>query len=196
VKKDISPENYADVMWELIMSDDPAVIARLEEKLDGSQSEAVDEYIENSCWSQDLPHLVGNRGTPVERREALRAAYAGMTVYDPNAAPDDERDEYGEIGEDIERSDWRDDLVRMVHIETPSHRLREALGVAFVRQPVYEADGAPAAARALEELAAIVDDGLPYDSEMALAWINKRADLVLIGLEALEMLRLHRPREA
>lgn len=196
MNKELSPENYADVMWELIMSDDPAVIARLEAKLDGTQSEAVDQYIENSCWSEDLPHLIGCRGTPVERREALRAAYTSTTVYDPNAAPDDEWDGYGEIGEDIETSDWRDDLLRSVQDDGPSYARREALGLAFAYQPVYEPDGCPAAARALEELAAIVEDGFPYDPARALAWINVRADLALIGLAALEMLRLHRPREA
>lgn len=67
--------HYADRMWDLILSDDRETIARLEGLLGGRQDEAVDQYIEHSCWSGDLPQFVGNKGTRRERRDALCAAY-------------------------------------------------------------------------------------------------------------------------
>ena len=66
---------WSAVLWQRIFADDPAEIARLEALLEGTQAEAVDEFIEQSCWSEDVPQLVGGKGTPAERREALRAAY-------------------------------------------------------------------------------------------------------------------------
>jgi hypothetical protein len=72
--KDIGA-HYADRMWELILSDDAQNIARLEILLEGTQDDAVDQYIERSCWSDDLPRFVGNKGTARARRDALRAAY-------------------------------------------------------------------------------------------------------------------------
>jgi hypothetical protein len=62
-------------MWRLILSDDPTEIARLETELEGTQAEAVDHFIERSCWSLDLPEFVGGKGSPAERRAALRAAH-------------------------------------------------------------------------------------------------------------------------
>jgi hypothetical protein len=64
----------------LIFADDPAEIARLEALLEGTQTEAVDEFIEQSYWSEDVPQFVGGKGTPAERREALRAAYRAQNV--------------------------------------------------------------------------------------------------------------------
>jgi hypothetical protein len=48
--------------------------------LEGTQTEAVDEFIEQSCWSEDVPRFVGGKGTPAERREALRAAYRAQNA--------------------------------------------------------------------------------------------------------------------
>lgn len=64
-----------DPLWQLILTDNPAEIARLEAELEGTQAEAVNEMIEDSCWSDDLPKFVGGKGTAAERRSALRKAY-------------------------------------------------------------------------------------------------------------------------
>jgi hypothetical protein len=66
---------HPDEKWRLILADDPAEIARLEALIEGTQAEAVDDFIEESCWSDHLPHLVGGPGTPKQRLDALRAAY-------------------------------------------------------------------------------------------------------------------------
>jgi len=71
---------WAAMLWQLIFADDPAEIARLEALLEGTQTEAVDEFIEQSYWSEDVPQFVGGMGTPAERREALRAAYRAQNV--------------------------------------------------------------------------------------------------------------------
>lgn len=65
----------ADAHWELILSDDPETIQRLETLLKTTQDEAVDEFIETSCWSDDLTDFVGKKGTPNERRITLCRAY-------------------------------------------------------------------------------------------------------------------------
>jgi hypothetical protein len=82
--KDIGCD-FADRMWELILSDDPTVIGSLEALLEGTQQQAVDHYIERSCWGEDLPRFVGHKGTAAERRTALRAAYAASL---PQPEPD------------------------------------------------------------------------------------------------------------
>ena len=53
----------------------PDRISRLETSLGETQSEVIHDFIENSCWSADLPDFTGGRGTPANRRAALRAAY-------------------------------------------------------------------------------------------------------------------------
>lgn len=68
-------ESYAEMAWRLIMSDKPKEIKKLEKKLDGTQGEAVDNFIEESCWRDEVPQFTGNKGTPRERLTALRAAY-------------------------------------------------------------------------------------------------------------------------
>ena len=80
--------NRADAQWALILSEDPATIKRLEALLKITQSEAVDKFVETSCWSDELPSLVGKRGTSGERLHMLRGAYlkqfsgpAGQTDY-------------------------------------------------------------------------------------------------------------------
>lgn len=62
-------------LWRLIFADNPADISRLETELEGTQAEAVDEMIERSCWAEDVPNLVGGKGTQAVRRSALRKAY-------------------------------------------------------------------------------------------------------------------------
>jgi hypothetical protein len=104
----------ADLKWLLILSDDPTEIARLEVLLEGTQAEAVDEMIEITCWSDDLPHLTGHRGTPLRRLEALRAVYSVVNRPRPET-----------------------DLSRLSPIE---YRLAEALQVTFVHVPDYETE--------------------------------------------------------
>src|SRR5579863_7293778 len=65
----------ADAQWALIFSDDPAEIKKLEGILKMTQSGAVDDFIETSCWKDDLPELAGNKGTADERLHRLRFAY-------------------------------------------------------------------------------------------------------------------------
>jgi hypothetical protein len=65
----------AGAQWALILSDEPTTIKELEKLLKMTQDEAVDDYVETSCWSQDLPRLVGKKGTPSERLRALRRVY-------------------------------------------------------------------------------------------------------------------------
>jgi hypothetical protein len=62
-------------MWRLIFTDKPADIAPLEAELENTQSAAVDFMIEETCWSDDVPQFVGGKGTPAERRTALRKAF-------------------------------------------------------------------------------------------------------------------------
>ena len=67
--------SYADRLWALVFADDPDVIGRLEIELETSRLAAVDGLIERSCWSEDLPQLVGGKGSTAERLAALRAAH-------------------------------------------------------------------------------------------------------------------------
>lgn len=71
-------ETPGETAWRLILSDDPAEIAEIEAAYGMTQAEVVDRFIENSCWSVDVPEFVGGKGTPRERRAALRAAYARL----------------------------------------------------------------------------------------------------------------------
>jgi hypothetical protein len=69
--------NRADAQWQLIFSDDPAEIKSLDGIVKMSQAAAVDEFIETSCWKDDLTlsGFVGKKGTADERLHALRFAY-------------------------------------------------------------------------------------------------------------------------
>jgi hypothetical protein len=69
------PQTHANRLWRLIFSDNPGDRASLGTELEGTQAEAVDYMIEETCWSVDVPDLVGGKGTPEERRKALRKAY-------------------------------------------------------------------------------------------------------------------------
>ena len=64
-----------DAQWALIFSDDPAEIKKLEGIVKMTQAGAVDDFIETSCWKDDLPDLVGNKGTADERLHRLRFVY-------------------------------------------------------------------------------------------------------------------------
>ena len=66
--------DYELLLWDLVLADDAAEITRLEEMAQATQAEAVDHFIERSCWSLDVPAFVGGKGTAAERRAALRAA--------------------------------------------------------------------------------------------------------------------------
>ena len=69
--------NRADAQWQLIFSDDPGEIKSLEGIVKLSQAAAVDDFIETSCWKDDLTlrRFVGKKGTADERVHALRFAY-------------------------------------------------------------------------------------------------------------------------
>lgn len=67
--------NRGDAQWQLIFADDPAERQALEEILKMTQAAAVDDFIETSCWKDDLPDLAGNKGTADERLHRLRFAY-------------------------------------------------------------------------------------------------------------------------
>jgi hypothetical protein len=70
-------------LWQLIFADSAAEITRLEALAETTQSQAVDLFIEQSCYDRDLPALVGGKGTADERRAALRAAYLAMNGTAP-----------------------------------------------------------------------------------------------------------------
>jgi hypothetical protein len=61
--------------WCLVLAEDPADIAILEAITCMSQAEAVDSFIEESCWSEELPEFVGGKRSPGDRRAALITAY-------------------------------------------------------------------------------------------------------------------------
>jgi hypothetical protein len=59
----------------LVKADDPAEIRRLETMLECTQEEAVNHFIEETCWRLDMPEFCDGRGTPEERLAALRALW-------------------------------------------------------------------------------------------------------------------------
>src|ERR1017187_7452314 len=61
--------------WALILTDDPATITTLTGILKISQTEAIDDFLEESCWSDSLPDFVGHKGTAAQRLAALRGQY-------------------------------------------------------------------------------------------------------------------------
>jgi len=63
---------FRDVQWELVLSDDPVIIKRLEAFSKTTQKRAVDILIEKGEF---VPRLVGKKGTASERLHAVRAAY-------------------------------------------------------------------------------------------------------------------------
>jgi hypothetical protein len=77
-----------DDFWRLINATDDE-LPEIERVLQFTQAQAVDQMIEHSCWSADLPNLVGGRGTPDARRDALRAAY--RAAHPPEPTPDRSR---------------------------------------------------------------------------------------------------------
>ena len=66
--------DYDLLLWDLVLADDPAEIARLEERAEATQAEAVDYFIERSAWGVDVGAFTGGKGSPAARRAALRAA--------------------------------------------------------------------------------------------------------------------------
>ena len=58
--------NSGTAKWALIFSDDAAEIKALEGVLKMTQAEAVDDFIENSCWKDDL--TVSRSGKEGQRR--------------------------------------------------------------------------------------------------------------------------------
>ena len=55
-----------------VLTDDPAKMAEFQKRFGVSQDQAVDEFIETTCWAEDLPKYVGKKGTPQQRLQALR----------------------------------------------------------------------------------------------------------------------------
>src|ERR1700736_4700340 len=73
----------ADQLWKLILSDDEAEISRLEQELGTTRNAVFYDFLETSCWSEDVPHLTGGKGSPVERLSALRQAYTAQNQQAP-----------------------------------------------------------------------------------------------------------------
>jgi hypothetical protein len=71
----LTTELWAVEAQRLVKADDPAEIARMQAVLKCTQDEAVNHFLERSCCSEDLPDFVGGKGTPQERRSALRALW-------------------------------------------------------------------------------------------------------------------------
>src|ERR1700733_12291611 len=67
--------NKAAAHWALIFWDDPAEIKALEGLVKMTQAEAVDDFIETSCWKDDLPDVAGKKGSTDERLHRLRFVY-------------------------------------------------------------------------------------------------------------------------
>ena len=66
-----------------VLTDDPAKMTAFEKKFSMTQDQAVDDLIETTDWGgQDLPHLVGKKGTPEERLAALRKALRAGGITD------------------------------------------------------------------------------------------------------------------
>jgi len=61
--------------WRLIFADTAEEISRLEAAYGRTQQQTVDEFIEDSCWSDWFPGFIGHKGTAEDRRASLRAAY-------------------------------------------------------------------------------------------------------------------------
>ena len=85
-KPDLSVGDYFEMRRELIFADRPADIAWLENLIGETQAEVVDDIVDNSCWWQELPDFVGGKGTPAERRNSLRAVFAGKRAPFPTFA--------------------------------------------------------------------------------------------------------------
>jgi len=79
----MSVSEFAKISWQLILADDPRRIAKLEAKLEAPRTEIVDWLIEETCWSDDLPSLVGHKGTSLERLAALRDVYRRINGTHP-----------------------------------------------------------------------------------------------------------------
>ncbi len=69
--------NSGTAKWALIFSDDAAEIKTLEGILKMTQAEAVDDFIETSCWKDDLTvrPVAGKKGSADDRLQRLRIAY-------------------------------------------------------------------------------------------------------------------------
>ena len=69
--------NSGTAKWALIFSDDAAEIKALEGVLKMTQAEAVDDFIEDSCWKDDLTvrPVAGKKGSADDRLQRLRIAY-------------------------------------------------------------------------------------------------------------------------
>lgn len=64
----------------LVKADDPAEILGLETILECTQEEAVNHFIEETCWRLDMPEFRGGRGTPRDRRSALLALWQAAGI--------------------------------------------------------------------------------------------------------------------
>jgi hypothetical protein len=69
-----------DMLRMLVCADRPEAIRRLETMLGYTQEEAVDHFVEVSFWRFEVPEFHGGRGTPQERRAAIRAAWRAAYI--------------------------------------------------------------------------------------------------------------------
>jgi hypothetical protein len=60
-------ETPGNAAWRLILADNADEIAKAEAEYGATQAGMVEYFIENTCWSEDVPDLVGGNGTPREK---------------------------------------------------------------------------------------------------------------------------------
>jgi hypothetical protein len=71
---------WIETMRKLVDANNLAEIQRLETLLGCTQDEAVNHFVEISSWGFEVPEFHGGRGTPQERRAAMRAAWRAACI--------------------------------------------------------------------------------------------------------------------
>jgi len=71
----MTDETPGQTAWRLILCDDPAEIAEIEADYGMTQAEAVDDFIEDSCWSGAKSAVAPSRG---RRHDTAWAAFIEM----------------------------------------------------------------------------------------------------------------------
>lgn len=115
-----------------VLTDNAAKVAEFEKKFGISQEQAVDDFIEHSCWGgEDLPHLVGHNGNAtirlVQLRRVLRAA--GIKGED-----DDTPTNIGKLCEEINAMQEEDPQFFLGRISTAPGEQRIYLD--FLMEPI------------------------------------------------------------
>jgi hypothetical protein len=71
----LTSELATELRWALVWCDQADALVELERLWGGSQSDAVDDLIENTCWADSLQDYTGKRGTAADRRRALQLCF-------------------------------------------------------------------------------------------------------------------------